>query len=257
MLIDSRLKPELCCKKPPTPTEAGDPVKHHQCEHVFILPDLPGITPKEVGPEEVAGVAFATDGRMAVAVPVTLQQRYNDDTEPPIPDVCGPMIPAALAHARKNLVAPKTASIELGDETITPDFAAFQRRLPGVDPLDMTLTPAKLTGSLGPTHATSSISFCPYRLLAIAKAMGVKAGEGVTVLLRGDKDPMSILPVAAEACNHGEALGVLMPMISSATPDDVAPAPDAPGTPPPGFLFDLPEDVDNQAAADAVAEQED
>jgi hypothetical protein len=223
MLIDSRLKPELCAKKPPTPPPDGGPVEHSQKEHILIFRELPGVTPKEVGEGERAGVAFATDGVMAVVVPVTLQQRYLDDNEPPIPDVPGPMIPAALGHARKNLVAPKTASIELGDETVTPDFAAFQRRLPGLDPVDITLDPSALLANLGPTHATSSISFCPFRLLAIAKAMGVKAGDGVTVLLRGDKDPMSVLPLLPEACFQGEALGILHPICPRPDPEEDEP----------------------------------
>jgi hypothetical protein len=219
MLIDSRLKPELCCKKADKPAESGDPVEHDASEHVFILRFLTGVTPKEVGEGEAAGVAFATDGRMAVAVPVTLGCDTSSN-EGELPDVCGPVIPDALAHARKNLVAPKTASLQLLDETVTPDFAAFPRRLPGVDHEKTSkLVPEVLMASLGATESTDTISLDPHRLLAIAKAMGVKAGSGVTLLFRGNLGPISVLPMRTDACYAGEAVGLLMPQRSDETPD--------------------------------------
>lgn len=217
MLIDSRLKPELCCRKPAKAAKPGDPVKHEVTEHVFILRELPGVTPKEVGDGEQPGVAFATDGRMAVAVPVTLGSRaLPEDGQGSfidLEDVPGPIIPDALAHARKNLVAMKTASLELGDEAVSPDFSAFPRRMPGV-PFEDTakFDPLNVVANLGPTEATEMITFCPYRLLAIAKAMGIKEGYGVTLLLRGTDKPMSVIPLAPEACFQGEAVGILAPM---------------------------------------------
>ena len=220
MLIDSRLKPELCCRKADKPGKTDEPVKHHPYEHVYILPELPGVTPREVGEGERPGVAFASDGRMAVVVPVTLAAERDIDSGM-LPDVLGPIIPDALAHARKNPVAEKTASLELRDETVTPDLAAFPRRLPGVEFEDTAkITPALMLSSLLTEGAPVTwISLNPFRLVEIAKAMGLRAGDGVTLLFRGDAGAISVLPLTSSACFPGEALGVLMPM---ARPDDLA-----------------------------------
>jgi hypothetical protein len=219
MLIDSRLKPELVAAKPPTANAAGDPVKHEAKEHLFIFRELPGVTPREVGEDEGPGVVFATNVGAAVICPCTLSRRYDGgDGDPAVEDVPGAMICAALAHARKNLVAPKTASLDLlPSEVTTPDGAAFPRVMPGIDVLSSEMCgidPTRLLQDLPPTEPTAAITFDPFKLLAIAKAMGLHDGDAVTLLLRGGAGCMTVLPVGSDACNPGEAIGLLMPKVS-------------------------------------------
>lgn len=215
MLFDTRLRPELAARKPEPKDSDGLPAEHDPREHVFVVPRIHGVTPIEVGEEEQPGVAIASDGQMAVAVPVKLAQRYDHgDEEPPTLDLPGTLTPDALAHARKLPVAPKTATLDLlSTEAVAADGAAFPRLLPGVSADQATPDGiAGAFGAVGMSEAVDSLALDPFRLVALAKAMGIRPGEGVQLVFRGVSGPISVLPRIPTACFPGEALGLLVPI---------------------------------------------